>query len=577
MESARWRYLLDELAAEARGLPWEKGQAVLTAVVADAYWDLDRNESSRLFTQSFDDALSHEPHGDANRRAALRHVISLAARRDITLAKNFIARLLKSPSKDDRGAGETIAVASDLIESEPGKAAKLAEAAAPAGPSLDAAWFIMQLAKKDPAAAERVYSSYLEGFTSGRSAGLNRLMWLAGYPFGYVEAFGFSLNSAEVEGFNGLRSPRLDAQPALAATFIQIAHREAQNALKEAAVAPAPRRDILYGLVLFTATYLLPEVMRYRPQATQAWQSISYQASAGASAAWKEAVAKRAQDVFRGRLSADGSGPEAHTAEGDPQSALDRAEKLTNPCERDREYAKAALGFNHKKDYGLALKTAGRISAPHVRDSVSQYVYYDMAADAADAKDPNAINDARKYAERISAAEQRAMLNLTVAAAALRQGDFRSAAGFLFETQELAGRSPDARTEAGVLIATAAVFAGFDATEASKVLRQAVKVINRTGDSRAGSFRLIRRVNFACKAGEESWYGGSAPVTSASLLKVLTLTAKLDVEDTLQVARGIDSAAIRIPALASIIKAVLQDQRGRPISASRGDEGPVLK
>ena len=573
VESARWQYLLDELAAEARGLPWEKGQATLTAVVADAYWDLNRSKSERLFKEAFEAALSHKPQGDAGRAAALRQIIALAARRDIGLAKSFSTQLLNSASKEETESPETIAVALDLIESDAGKAAQLAEAVAPAGPSFDAAWFIMQLAKKDPAAAERVYRSYLQGFATSRSAGLEKLLWLAGYPFGYVEAFGFTSNPPGVRGFSGMRSPRLAANPALAAMFIQIAFREAQNSLKEAANAPSPQGDALYGLVLFTATYLQPEVARYRPQASQAWQSLYNQAIAGASPAQREAVAKRVQEVFRGRLNAGDNVTETANSDGDPQAALDRAEKLTNPCERDRAYARVALGFNGKKDYELALKTGDKISADALRRSVREYVYYDVAAAAAaDAAEPNAINYARGHAERVEEAEQRATLNLTIAAAALRKGDFQSAGVLLAETKKLAERTQDARVEASILIAAATLFAESDPQEAGRTLREAVKVINRAGDYRVGGFRFMRRVNLACEAGEESWYGGAAPALSPSLFKALGLTAGADIEEALQIARGIDKVTIRIPALTSIVKVVVKNQPPHPTSAGvKGD------
>jgi hypothetical protein len=481
--------------------------------------------------------------------------------------------LLNSASKEETERPETIAVALDLIESDSGKAAQLAEAVAPAGPSFDAAWFIMQLAKKDPAAAERVYRAYLQGFAAGRSAGLHKLLWLAGYPFGYVEAFGFTSNPPGVKGFSGMRSPRLAANPALAAMFIQIAFREAQNSLKEAANAPSPQGDALYGLVLFTATYLLPEVARYRPQTAQAWQALYHQAVAGASTAQREAVAKSVQEVFRGRMNANDNLPETANADGDTQAALDRAEKLTNPCERDREYAKAALGINSKKDYELTLKIADKIAAGPMRQSVREYVYYDIAAAAAaDATDPNAINYARKHAERVEAAEQRATLDLTIAAAALLKGDFQSAAALLSETKKLAERTQDARVEASILIAAATLFAGPDPPEAGRTLREAVKVINRASDYRVGGFRFIRRVNFACAAGEESWYGGAAPALSPSLFKALGLTAGSDIEETLQIARGIDKVTIRIPALTSIVKVVVKNQSLRPGPASvKGD------
>ncbi|MDQ3917110.1 MAG: hypothetical protein M3348_01290 [Acidobacteriota bacterium] len=561
-DSARWQYLLDELASEARGLPWEKGQATMVAVVADAYWDLSRGRSERLFKEAFEAAASHSPAGDASRKAALRQIISLAARRDIALAKTFTARLLTAAPREGSERPESLSVALELVEPDAGKAAQLAEAAAPAGPSFDAAWLIMQLARKEPAAAERVYRSYLQAFAAGRGAGLNSLLWLAGFPFGYAEAFGFTPTPGEVTGFNGMRSPRLSPNPALAAAFLQIAFREAEGDLKGAANAPAPQGDVARGRVLFATSYLLPEVARYRPQSAAAWQSLYFQAVAACPPPLREALSKRVQDIFKSRPAADAAGAvEENAAGADAQSALERAEKSTNPCERDREYAKAALAFNSGKDHELALKTADKISAGAVRQSVSQYIYYDMSAEAAGGRDPNAVNDARRYAERVEAADQRAALGLTIAAEALRRGDSQSAAELLSEVKKAAERTQDARAEASILIAAATVFAASDPAEAGRALADALKAVNRSADYRVGGYRFARRVNLACAPGEESWYGGSAPGLNPNLFKALALAAGSDAEEALRLARGIDRATIRIPAVAAVVKAVAAHTR----------------
>ena len=64
------------------------------------------------------------------------------------------------------------------------------------------------------------------------------------------------------------------------------------------------------------------------------------------------------------------------------------------------------------------------------------------------------------------------------------------------------------------------------------------------------------------------------PSLSPSLFKALGLTAGADVEETLQIARSIDKVTIRFPALTSIVKVVVRNQRPRPDSAGvKGDSG----
>ncbi|HEX7955778.1 MAG TPA: hypothetical protein VF508_02490, partial [Pyrinomonadaceae bacterium] len=125
-----------------------------------------------------------------------------------------------------------------------------------------------------------------------------------------------------------------------------------------------------------------------------------------------------------------------------------------------------------------------------------------------------------------------------------------------------------------ILIAAATVFAQSDPAEAGKALAEAVKAVNRSADYRVGGFRFARRVDLACAPGEESWYGGTTPSLNPSLFKALTLTAGSDVEEVLRIARGIDKVTIRIPAIASIVKAVVDDTRPRADSAgAKGENG----
>jgi hypothetical protein len=191
LDAARWQYLLDDLAQEARTLSQEERRPLLLAEVADAYWDLDHARSRELFASAFEAALSLKPDtGEAER--ALRQVITLATRRDSVQARRLSEKILAAGLEKRWAQSASASAALDLLETDTAAATQLAEANSFAGPSMDSAWFILQLGQRDPAAADRIYSAYLSRFAPGTGFGLERLLWLAGYPFGYVEAFGGS-------------------------------------------------------------------------------------------------------------------------------------------------------------------------------------------------------------------------------------------------------------------------------------------------------------------------------------------------------------------------------------------------
>jgi hypothetical protein len=120
------------------------------------------------------------------------------------------------------------------------------------------------------------------------------------------------------------------------------------------------------------------------------------------------------------------------------------AEKATSGCKRDVEFASAALGIGHTKDFTRAFDVAGRIDNDSIKDSVSQFLYYDMAGAAASGDDAMGLDDAQKYAERISTPEQRTMLYVKIARAALRRHDRQLAAQMLADSfAALAGTDVD--------------------------------------------------------------------------------------------------------------------------------------
>jgi hypothetical protein len=560
----RWRLLLNELKSEARTLQPEEKRPAIIAEVADAYWDLDKNQSEELFIAALETGLSLKAKTREERRAAqlaVKQVLSLAAKRDASLSRRLTEMLMEQRLKEGQTSSELVETALDLLKSDPKRAAQLIETGALAGPSMDTAWFTFELVKLDPAAAERIYRAYLGKVANNQSFPLERLLWLAGYAFGYGEAYGGTFNVTKMSGFGGFRIPELSPNPNLAGAFLDIAFQAVQNTLKQAASAPAPAGDDLSSLALFAVLYLFPEVARYRPNAMQEWQSLYSFAISITSEARRAVVEKRLQQIIESRARASKyESSESDAAQGG-QAKLEVAEKLPEGCQRDRSYAEAAVGFASTKDFLQAIKLAERISNLSIRNNTLQFIYYDMSSEAIASGDIGGLGEAEKQAGRVASREQRALLHVKIAKAALLHKDISRAAELLGTTRRLAENVSEQDTKAGVLLAAAAVLAKFDLIEADSTLRDAIKVVNRMQDYNVDSFSVSRKIDLACEGEKSRWYGSFDQAEQFSLIETLASIAPMYVEGTLAIARSIENPGLRIRALASVARAMTQEQK----------------
>lgn len=361
-----------------------------------------------------------------------------------------------------------------------------------------------------------------------------------------------------------MRAQGLTARPALAQAFLNVALRASQDALKRAGSAQPQRAEALNGLVLFTAAYLLPEVQRYRPQALPAWSQVEQQAQAGTTTLQKEAAAKRLQEIFASRPRPGRQESAEPYAAGRAEDLLAEAEKLPGGCKRDTQFAQAALSVSYGKDFSRALEVSGRIENNSMKESVRQFLHYDMAHATLKGGDPAGLEDAQKHAERVTAPEQRALLYVKIAKAVLRRGDRQLASGLLSKTMRLAETVSELSSQAGILLTAAAGFADFDAYDSYKALKEAVKIVNRTKALDVDDFRVLRKVNLACQAGEDTWYGDSDSAERFSLFETFATLSGTDVEGALSLARDLNDPPTRIRSLIHIARAMTKKAHASP-------------
>jgi tetratricopeptide (TPR) repeat protein len=352
-------------------------------------------------------------------------------------------------------------------------------------------------------------------------------------------------------GFSGMHVPGLKPQPQLAAVYLQLAFAAITNTLKQAAAAGNADREVLNALALFSTSYLFPEVQRYLPNAEAAWSSLYRQALAGTTESRRTVVEQRLRFITETRVRAG-----EQSAEEAARNDMQDIEKLPDACLRDRAYAQAALAHSAAKDFREARKVADRIENLEQRDAVMQFTYYDEAVSLIDSGD---LIRSLESVEKVTAKEQRAVLYVRVANAALKKSDKATVLDVLNRARSLVRDADDPELQAGVLLSVGGVYVRFDASEATYVTRESIKAVNRMKQRVDETFSVVRQVGLSC-VGDIRLQMSTERVEAFSFYETLGAIAKSDAqaEGALALTSEIQDKATRIRAQLAIVKAVMK-------------------
>lgn len=561
-QAIQWKYLLASLANDARSLLPEKSRPYALAAVADAYWNLDREIARELFMAALDSAFSPKE-GEKVDSSAINQVLATVTKRDVGLTKTLIEIIAKKQKLD--GLDESsLSVARELLERDPARATKLAEAFVPAGLSSGAAnSFIFQLAKQDIGLANEIYRVYLNRFAADPKLTLNQLISLAGYAFGYHEFYGLTVDMpTQLYGVSSRRIADLKLNPSLAGAFLDLAFRRTSETVERASQLTGAERDYLSTVSLFTIAYLLPEVVKYAPTTVPAWERLQQRATTGTTPAQHEQVGRyiRSVNESRARVRRVDDAPQL-SAEQAAEEMLERAEKAPNSCQRDKELSKAALRLSSIKEFKRAVAIADRVSDLKQRDGVKQSLFYDMAVAARDAGEWTEMRERAKF---VSTPELIAVLYIRAAEGAHGK-DGLSGAELLREALKNTESISDPEVRAGLLLGAAAVQVKFDAFTGFEILRTAIKTVNQRTAKDQSRFSFLMKVSLACP-GDDEWHGMRISLANADLYEVLPLFSAHNVEETLLIARNLEDASTKIRAIASVVKYITDEKLFKPKS-----------
>jgi hypothetical protein len=473
-------------------------------------------------------------------------VVSAAAKRDAHLAKALINILLESKTRNDAAIKSSL----DLLESDIRTSESIAIAASAGGPSSDSAWLIFQMQKRDSAAADRVYLAYLN---NEKSSSLDRLLWLAGYPFGNGESFGGAVDPLQFTGFSGFDFSALKPNRALAETFLNRADQTVSATLSQANSMSPQDGLALNSQVFFTLNYLLPETEKYRPDLYVRWASLQNDVAQRIDPGHRDAILQKLRNIFEQRESV-----RTRTA-GEKLSSeetLQQAEKIGSSCERDSIYARAVFQLSYKRDFKKAQTVADKISALSLRGEVLQFVFYDMSVASTEADSLN-IDDALRYANRVEAPEARALLLTRLAGALVTKNrNADDAKQLVLDAMRLAERVEPLAVRAGVLVTIEKQLPELDSDNRLKLLKDAVAAVNRSEEITISRISVPHRLNYSCEKDKGPWYGGS--IARVDLIDSILRFSQSHEADATQLALDLKRDANRIRTLAAIAGAAIK-------------------
>lgn len=543
-----WKMLLDQLAVEARTLDTDDDPNLLLAEVADAYWRFDRKRSQTLFRDAFERASS-----TPGSQESMRNILALVAKRDRALVLLLTKQLSESHNNEKP---DVFRVARELMDTDQALAIEMAQTSASLGPSMGGLFFLFKLVEKDPAAADQLYDAYLKQLSVRGNPPLSSVLWLAGYPFGYGEAWGGSNNPLEFNGFGALRREKLRPNPTLARAYLQLAFASVTDTLREAAATSDPNaRDELYGLALFATAYLFPEIRNYLPAAEGVWSGLYRQALTATSEPRKAAIEARLQKFMEMRARGMKSAEDNVAAEASNKS--DEISKQPDGCKRDRARAELALNVAYTKKFAEARQLADQIENTSLRDNVFEFLNYNVADAALEAGN---LLEASALAEKVTAKNERALLLVKIAGVSIQKGDKSGALDLLNRARSLVSDA-EPELQIDVLLGVANIYVRFDPLEAVMVLRDGIKAINRAKNPKIEPFSVFRQVHLSCP-GELSYYASSETADTSDLFETLAAIAKSSVQgqEALLIASELENKATRLRAQLSIVKAVVKDK-----------------
>jgi hypothetical protein len=502
-DSARAVSLVEAQLSEAKMFEDAARRLGVMTRAADLLWPYERETAREIFKQAYElavkDFREHEndppPQGTGSvfvvvPRVDQRFVVMNAiARRDPAWARRLAEAVAEEKLREaedasdatasnarrgrPRGAEETLGLAQSLITVDRDSSLALARGSLRRPASYVLVYFLFKLAETDRAAADALFAEALKAY-AGRTAA----------DLAYLSVYAFALNRepGPVPLATYYRPPKGFAPDArLSAMLLDVLFGQVERAFKPSEVAP-PDDDYLteQGSLIVMLTTLEPQIARLNPSMLERALTLRGTATAAASAESRE----HAESFARMQRDADDEGTFDRTVE--------QVDRERDPARRDYAIANLVTSARGREEFARAEALLDEVSASSLREKLASYLYFRWTQQAL--KDGR-IDDASRLSKKVVEPDYRALLSFEIADAALKKlNDRARAAELLDAVVSAAGKAPDTPAKARALLGAAHLYADFDATRSSQVLRAAVKVVNLLPDPDFSSGTVAREL-----------------------------------------------------------------------------------
>ncbi len=556
----RWRIVLDSLVQEARSVSPEERRPYALVDVADAYWEIDADTCRSLYESALDIAWG-VAQKDKKYDGVLQYVIKSATKLDPKLANVLIEKLSKREGRGkdfDDIASET---ASDLLKTNPERAAEMAEAFAPNGlEDGSAVFFIFKLAEIDVSLSNRVYATYLNKAAANPNTSVRAVLPLAGYAFGYAEYHTISQNGVGT-GAQFWQNDNVSANPELINPFLALAYRRIANAIELRNKSTGAELESLNYAIAFAIGYLVPEVNRFSPDTVAAWQELQGQGLAGVSPEVLRKISMNVEEIAMQRVKLQTSLDHSEKQLQDTEASLEGVEKLVGTCQRDVVYSRAVFTFSYRKKFKRAIELAGKIEGTKQSDMVLQVVAYDMASAAVESGE---WDEAEVQIKKFSNPGVKAVAKAELGKALIFKGEKQRGEQLIDEAATLAEKLSEPKEKAGLLFGLSSILLKSNPPEARNLLVKAIKSLNKLEPTDSYKFSIPVRIPLGCEAdGPEHWGDQSLP--NSTIFSSIPLFAKENPDMTNSDAEAIADKITRIRSMAMVTKIALANLKVKPV------------
>jgi hypothetical protein len=478
-------------------------------------------------------------------------VITAIAKRDPAWAKKLSKQILDEEAQEaadkaqkDSGQAQTasnlLGTAMSLVPSDQVAAVEFARISLRYPATLTLPRFFFKLWEANHTLADQFY---LEALTAYAQSEMDQFLYLSSYPLAANREIG------EMPAWTYYPLPAgLSPNPVLERAFVLMLLRRAQDLVQNPAAAKTGSRFSDSGQIFMALTRLEPVIASSLPDL-------------GAMLA-----------EAKGNIAALLTQPEQqHTVDTltDPpkksfDETIESADRLARADDREARIALTVLNAAETESLEKLEAAALKIDDVELRKQVMSLTYFRRSQNLVKEKK---IEEARRFAAKVEAADQRAYLYAQIATESLKQKkDDADVRDMLEEVLDTVAKAPDSEVKVRAMLVAVHLYSTIDANRAVALLGRVVEAINHINTIDLTGDRIGKKV----EGKAFGWYYGlQTPGFSPEV--VFREMGKLDFDGTLYLASNLSDKSVRGMTTLSIAEQCLKDLPPPPKPKVRQD------